>query len=110
MRERTPADRDHCGRRNETDFVRDCVLEVPTVSVAGESRSVCAGEQQPTGLRDALSVGHKTIGDLPAIGNEFRTHRQHVVHAGFAALLVIRGGFLGEGRDNEVVLIPIPNS
>jgi hypothetical protein len=61
-----------------------------------ESRSVCACEQHPTGLRDALAVGHETIGDLLAIGNEFRTHCQRVVHAGFAALLVVVGGFAGE--------------
>ena len=80
---------------------RDCALEVGTVFVAGESRSVCACEQQPTGLRDALAVGHETIGDLLAIGNEFRTHRQRVVYAGFAALLIVGSGFAGEGRENE---------
>ena len=46
-------------------------------------------------------VGHETIGDLLAIGNEFRTHCQRVVHAGFAALLVVVGGFAGEGRENK---------
>jgi AcrB/AcrD/AcrF family len=91
---------DRCGWQNETHFVRDCALEVVTVSVVGESRSVCSCEQHPTGLRDALAVGHETIGDLLAIGNEFRTHCQRVVHAGFAALLVV-GGFAGEGRENE---------
>jgi hypothetical protein len=38
---------------------------------------------------------------LLAIGNEFRTHCQRVVHAGFAALLVVGGGFAGEGRENK---------
>ena len=85
---------------NETHFVRDCALEVGTVSVAGKSRSVRVCEQQPTGLRDALAVGHQTIGDLLALRNEFRTHCQRVVHAGFAALLVV-GGFAGEGHENE---------
>jgi hypothetical protein len=92
---------DHCGWHNETHFVGDCALEVGTVSVAGESRSVCACEQNPTGLRDALAVGHETIGDLLAIGNEFRTHCQRVVHAGFAALLIVGSGFAGEGRENQ---------
>ena len=62
---------------------------------------MCACEQQPTGLRDALAVGHKTIGDLLAIGNEFRTHGQRVVHAGFAALLVVGGRLARKGRESE---------
>jgi hypothetical protein len=62
-------------------------------------RSVCVCEQQPTGLRDALAVGHETTGDLLAIGNEFRTHGQRVVHAGFAALLVAGGRLAREGRE-----------
>src|ERR1700740_1200127 len=72
---------------------------VGTVLIAGESWSVCVCEQQPTGLRDALAVGHETIGDLLAIGNEFRTHGQRVVHAGFAALLVTGGRLACEGRE-----------
>ena len=62
---------------------------------------MCACEQHPTGLRDALAVGHETIGDLLAIGNEFRTHCQRVVHAGSAALLIVGGGFAREGREDE---------
>ena len=89
-----------CGWHNETHFVCDRALEVGTVS-AGESWSVCVCQQQPTGLRDALAVGHETIGDLLAIGNEFRTYCQRVVHAGFAALRIVVGGFAGEGRENE---------
>jgi hypothetical protein len=58
-------------------------------------------EQQPTGLRDALAVGHETIGDLLAIGNEFRTHGQRVVHAGFAAPLVVGVRLARERRQNE---------
>src|SRR5580704_5438219 len=100
-RARTPANCDHCGWHNETHFVRDCAFEVGTASVAGKSWSVCVCEQQPTGLRDALAVGHETIGDLLALRNEFRTHCQRVVHAGFAALLVVAGGFAGDGRENE---------
>ena len=62
---------------------------------------MCVCEQHLTGLRDAFAVGHQTIGDLLAIGNEFRTHCQRVVHAGFAALLVVVAGFAGEGRENK---------
>ena len=74
-----------------------------TVFVGGDhtERSVCVCEQEPTRLRDAPAVGHETISDLLAIGNEFRTHAQRVVHAGFAALLVVGGRLVREGRENE---------
>src|SRR6478752_6666517 len=101
-RERENTDRPSSLRlANETHFVRDRALEVGTVSVAGKSRSVRVCEQQPTGLRDALAVGDETIGDLLALRNEFRTHCQRVVHASFAALLVVGGRLARKGRESE---------
>jgi hypothetical protein len=97
---RSAATRQRAGQAGDVEDYRAAGLEVGAVFVAGESRLVCLCEQQPTGLRDALAVGHQTIGDLLAIGNEFRTHCQRVVHTGLAALLVA-GRFGGEGRENE---------
>src|SRR5271154_4330774 len=57
-------------------------------------------EQQPTLLRDSLAVRHETIRDALAIRDELRTHGQSIVHAGFAALLIV-GGLASDGSDRE---------
>jgi hypothetical protein len=54
-----------------------------------------------TGRREALAVCLQATSDLLAVRNEFRAYCQRIIHASFAALLAILGGFTGKGREDK---------
>jgi hypothetical protein len=61
---------------------------------------VRADEQEATRLRDSLAIGDETVCDPLAIRNKLRAHGQRIVHAGFAALLIVVG-FAGDGCESK---------
>src|SRR5262249_34264236 len=62
---------------------------------------VGADKQDATGLRNSLAVGDQAIGDLLAVGNEFRADSQRVKHAGLAAPLLVVGSVTGNWHESK---------